>query len=198
METLKPINRLVESLSKLPSVGRKSAERMAFALLDMDEETINEFSEALLDVKKQISRCPECGLLIDEDGCPICNDSNRDRSKLLVVSYYKDVLAIEKSEGYNGLYHILNGEISISKGVSIESLNFSSLEERIKENHIEELIIATNPTLDGETTGLYIKKYFEEYPITITRLAYGLQMGGNLDYTDQITLQKALEGRRKI
>lgn len=197
MKPLKPIERLTESLAKLPSVGKKSAERMAYALLDKSDEDIQEFSAALLALKEQIRRCPKCGLLTDEDNCPICDDPNRDKTKLLVVSYYKDALAIENSEGYNGLYHILNGEISLNKGITVDNLNISSLEDRVKDG-VEEVIIATNPTIDGETTALYISKILHGCKANVTRLAYGLPMGGNLDYTDQITLQKALEGRHKI
>jgi len=197
MKPLKPINRLAESLAKLPSVGKKGAERMAYALLDKSEEDIKEFSDALLSLKAEIKRCPKCGLLIDSDNCPICDDPNRDNSKILVVSYYKDALAIENSEGYNGLYHILNGEISLNKGITVDNLNLSSLQERVNDS-VSEVIIATNPTIDGETTALYISKILHGCKANITRLAYGLPMGGNLDYTDQITLQKALEGRHKI
>ena len=197
MKPLKPINRLAESLAKLPSVGKKSAERMAYALLDKDEEELQEFSDALLSLKKEIKRCPKCGLLIDSDNCPICDDPSRDNSKILIVSYYKDALAIENSEGYNGLYHILNGEISLNKGITVDNLNLNSLVERVDDS-VNEVIIATNPTIDGETTALYISKILHGCKANITRLAYGLPMGGNLDYTDQITLQKALEGRHKI
>lgn len=197
MKELKPINRLTESLAKLPGVGKKSAERMAYSLLDKSEEDIQEFSNALLSLKQEIRRCPKCGLLTDGDNCPICDDPSRDNSKILVVSYYKDALAIENSEGYNGLYHILNGEISLGKGITVDNLNISSLTERVN-NGVEEVIIATNPTIDGETTALYISKILEGSKASVTRLAYGLPMGGNLDYADQITLQKALEGRHKI
>ena len=197
MKELKPINRLAESLAKLPGVGKKSAERMAYSLLDKSDEDIQEFSDALISLKRDIKVCPKCGLLTDGDSCPICDNPNRDKSKLLVVSQYKDALAIENSEGYNGLYHILGGEISLSKGMTIDNLNISSLIERVN-NGVEEIIIATNPTIDGETTALYISKILEGTKANITRLAYGLPMGGNLDYTDQITLQKALEGRHKI
>lgn len=197
MNSLKPINRLTDSLAKLPGVGRKSAERMAYALLDKSEEELQEFSSALLSLKESIKRCPKCGLLIDSDTCPICDDPNRDSSKILVVSYYKDALAIENTEGYNGLYHILNGEISLNKGITVDNLNISSLEERVN-NGVDEVIIATNPTIDGETTALYISKILQGSKANVTRLAYGLPMGGNLDYADQITLQKALEGRHKI
>ena len=197
MNQLKPINRLAESIAKLPGVGKKSAERMAYALLDKSDEDIQEFSDALLSLKREIKKCPKCGLLTDGESCPICDDPNRDKSKLLVVSQYKDALAIENSEGYNGLYHILGGEIALNKGITVDNLNIASLQDRVNDG-IEELIIATNPTIDGETTALYIRKILEGSKVNITRLAYGLPMGGNLDYADQITLQKALEGRHKI
>ena len=196
MKSLKPIDRLIESLAKLPSVGRKSAERMAYSLLEKSDEDIQEFSDALLNLKQSIKKCPKCGLLIDSDNCPICDDPNRDKTKILVVSHYKDALAIENSDSYNGLYHILNGEISLNKGITVDNLNISSLEERVNEG-VEEVIIATNPTIDGETTALYISKILNGSKANVTRLAYGLPMGGNLDYADQITLQKALEGRHK-
>ena len=197
MKPLKPINRLADSLAKLPSVGKKSAERMAYALLDKSDEDIQEFADALLALKQEVKKCPKCGLLIDSDTCPICDDPTRDNKKILVVSYYKDALAIENSEGYNGLYHVLNGEISLNKGITVDNLNISSLLDRVN-NGVEEIIIATNPTIDGETTALYISKLLNGSKVDITRLAYGLPMGGNLDYTDQLTLQKALEGRHKI
>lgn len=197
MKSLKPIDRLIESLAKLPSVGRKSAERMAYSLLEKSDEDIQEFSDALLSLKQSIKKCPKCGLLIDSDNCPICDDPNRDKTKILVVSHYKDALAIENSDSYNGLYHILNGEISLNKGITVDNLNISSLEERVNEG-VEEVIIATNPTIDGETTALYISKILNGSKANVTRLAYGLPMGGNLDYADQITLQKALEGRHKL
>ena len=197
MKSLKPIDRLIESLAKLPSVGRKSAERMAYSLLEKSDEDIQEFSDALLNLKKSIKKCPKCGLLIDSDNCPICDDPNRDKTKILVVSHYKDALAIENSDSYNGLYHILNGEISLNKGITVDNLNISSLEERVNDG-VEEVIIATNPTIDGETTALYISKILNGSKANVTRLAYGLPMGGNLDYADQITLQKALEGRHKL
>ena len=197
MKSLKPIDRLIESLAKLPSVGRKNAERMAYSLLEKSDEDIQEFSDALLNLKQSIKKCPKCGLLIDSDNCPICDDPNRDKTKILVVSHYKDALAIENSDSYNGLYHILNGEISLNKGITVDNLNISSLEERVNEG-VEEVIIATNPTIDGETTALYISKILNGSKANVTRLAYGLPMGGNLDYADQITLQKALEGRHKL
>lgn len=198
MTNLKALERLIESLSKLPSVGKKSAERMAYAILTMEDDDVLEFSEALRQVKEKIHVCPICGNYCEDEICNICSDSSRDKTKLMVVSYPKDVIAFESSEGYNGLYHVLNGVIAPSKGKGIEDLNFTSLINRINEGEIKEIIIATNPTVEGETTGLYISKKLEIYDLTITRLAYGLQMGGALDYTDSLTLLRALEGRRKL
>lgn len=197
MNKLKSIERLEDSLAKLPSVGKKSAERMAYAMLNMEDDDLNEFSSAIKDLKANIHKCPKCGMLI-EDRCEICEDDNRDHSLLMVVSYPKDVYSIEKSEGFNGIYHVLNGEISISNSDNIEELNIDSLVDRIKKEEIKEVILATNPTIDGETTALYLAKTLKDLNVNVTRLAYGLQMGGNLDYTDQLTLKKALEGRRKI
>ena len=198
MAYLKALERLIESLAKLPSVGKKSAERMAFAILNMDEDDVNEFSEALKNVKEKIHTCPICGNYSEDEICEICSDNSRDKSKLMIVSYPKDVIAFETAEGYKGLYHVLNGVIAPSRGKGIEDLNFTSLIKRIEEGEIKEIIIATNPTIEGETTGLYIAKKLENYDIEITRLAYGLQMGGALDYTDSLTLVRALEGRRKL
>ena len=198
MKSLKSIERLIDSLTKLPSVGRKSAERMVYSLLNMPKEDIEEFAHALLGLKIQIHQCPKCGMLIDEDTCPICDDPNRNKETILVVSNPKDVFALENSKSYNGLYHVLNGEISVSKGKMADELNINSLIERVNNTGIKEVILATNPTIDGETTALYISKLLSPSGVKITRLAYGLQMGGNLDYTDQLTLQKAIEGRREI
>lgn len=197
MEKLEPLTRLEDSLAKLPSVGRKSAERMAFAMLEMSDDDLNEFATAIKELKSNIHICPRCGMLTNEEYCEICLDDSRDNTTLMVVSYPKDVISIEKSRGFNGLYHVLNGEICLSKGKDASNLNIDSLIERISSNNIKEVIMATNPTIDGETTALYITKLLEPYNINVTRLAYGLQMGGNIDYTDQLTLLKALEGRRK-
>lgn len=198
MDKLAPLSRLEDSFSKLPSVGRKSAERMAFAMLEMDDEDINEFIEAIKGLKQDIHFCPECGMLTAGEKCEICSDPNRDIGLLMVVSYPKDVLSLEKSNGYNGLYHVLNGELCLAKGKDVSSLNITSLIERVAKGNIKEVIMATNPTVDGETTALYITKLLEPYNVNVTRLAYGLQMGGNIDYTDQLTLLKAFEGRRKL
>ena len=195
---LKALVRLQESLAKLPSIGKKSAERMAFAMLEMEDEDLNEFSDAIRDLKIKIHQCPICGNITEEDECYICKDDSRDRETILVVSSPKDVIAFENADGYHGLYHVLGGTISISKGKGIEDLNIASLLERVERDNIKEVIIATNPTVDGETTALYLAKLLENNGVNVTRLAYGLPMGGNLDYADALTLAKAIEGRRKI
>lgn len=198
MEKLKALIRLEESLAKLPSVGRRSAERMAYAMLNMEDDDLAEFSDAIICLKKSIHVCPICGFLTDEENCVICNDKDRDQDVLMIVSYPKDVIAFENAESYRGQYHVLNGVISLSKGGTVEDLNINSLMERIEKNDFKEVIIATNPTIEGETTALYIAKLIGNKVPTVTRLAYGLQMGGNLDYTDSLTLSKAVEGRRKL
>ena len=198
MEKLKALTRLEESLVKLPSVGRRSAERMAYALLSMDEEDLNEFSDALKNLKQSIHVCPICGFLTDSEQCEICEDQEREKDILMVVSYPKDVIAFENAETYHGLYHVLNGAISLGKGGGIENLNIDSLIERVNKSHFKEVIVATNPTIEGEATALYIAKLLEDKVDNVTRLAYGLQMGGNLEFTDSLTLSKAIEGRRKL
>lgn len=198
MENLKSLEALQEQLSKLPGVGKKSAERMAYALLDFPDEELKDIAKAIGSLKEKIHFCPVCGMISDIDGCYICDDSTRDQTSLMIVSYPKDVMSLEKSGAYNGLYHVLNGEISLSKGLDVSNLNLESLFKRLDEGNIKEIILATNPTIDGETTSGYLNKLLEKYEIKVTRLAYGLQMGGNLDYVDPLTLSKALEGRHKI
>ena len=198
MKTLKSLERLQESLAKLPSVGKRSAERMAFAMLEMDDEDLNEFADAIKELKNKIHFCKICGNITEDDVCEVCSDSDRDRSLLMVVSTPKDVIAFENTDGYKGLYHVLGGTISLSKGKGIEDLNIDSLLKRVDEGEIKEIIIATNPTVDGETTALYLAKLLQDKPVSVTRLAYGLPMGGHLDYADALTLEKAIEGRRKI
>ena len=198
MEKLKALERLEESLSKLPSVGKKSAERLAFAMLDMEDDDLQEFAEAIKDLKSSIHTCPICGNLTEDDICSICSDDSKDKSTIMVVSTPKDVLALEKAEDYNGLYHVLGGTISLSKGKGIESLNIAGLMKRLEGGNVKEVILATNPTVDGETTALYLAKIIEPLNITVSRIAYGLPMGGNLDYTDSLTISKAIQGRRKI
>ncbi|MFA5282989.1 MAG: recombination mediator RecR [Bacilli bacterium] len=198
MKELKSLERLIDSLAKLPSVGRKSAERMAYALLDMPEEDIKEFSDSLLGIKIHIKKCPVCGIYTEDDICEICKDSSRDDESLLVVSSTKDVVAFEKMGKYHGKYHVLGGVLSATQGVSVDNLNIDSLIKRTERANTKEVILATNPTIEGETTALYIAKLLEDKNIVVSRLAYGLPMGGHLDYADSLTLNRALEGRRKV
>ena len=198
MKKLKSLERLEESFNKLPSIGRKSAERLAYSIIEMSDDDVKEFSDALQSLKSKVHICPICGNITEDDICEICKDEDRNQAQIMVVSYPKDLIAFENSEGYKGLYHVLNGVISVSKGKGIDDLNISSLIERVKNNAIKEVIIATNPTIEGEATGIYLSKLLSPYVESVTRLAYGLQMGGNLDYTDSLTRSKALEGRTKI
>ena len=198
MEKLKALVRLEESLAKLPSIGRRSAERIAYAMLNMEDEDLLEFSDAVKSLKQSIHVCPICGFLTEDEECEICSNKERDQNTLMIVSYPKDVIAFEGAETYQGLYHVLNGVISINKGSSVEDLNIGSLLDRVSNHHFNEVIIATNPTIEGEATALYIAKLIEGKVDVVTRLAYGLQMGGNLEYTDSLTLSKAVEGRRKL
>ena len=198
MNELNTISKLIDSLRRLPGVGLKSAERMAYQILDMKEEYIDQFIDAMSGVKQKISKCPICGSYTEDDICPFCSDIDRDSSSLVIVSYFKDALAFEKLKSYHGLYHILNGSLSPTKGIGINDINFASLISRIKEGEIKEVILATNPTIEGETTALYIEKMLEQYNITISRLAYGLPMGAQLDYADELTLTRAFEGRKIV
>lgn len=199
MEELKALQKLTDCLAKLPSIGHKTAERLAYGMLDMDDEELNVFADAIKNLKPSIHRCPTCGMLCEKEKCSICLDDDRDEETLMVVSYPKDVIAFEKSRSFNGRYHVLNGVISIRNGTSFEDLNTETLFSRLDEGKIKEVIIATNPNVDGETTAIYLAKKMEKYHhIKVTRLAYGMQMGGALDYTDSLTLGKAIEGRQRI
>lgn len=194
MEQFETINKLINSLRKLPGVGVKSAERMAYQILDMKKESLNEIIEAFNSVSN-ISLCPICGSYMEHDICPFCNDLQRDNDTLIVVSYFKDALAIEKLKKYHGLYHILNGSLNPAKGIGVNDINIESLTKRLSSQEIKEIILATDPTIEGETTALFLSKLLSNYPVIISRLAYGLPMGGQLDYCDDLTLTKAIEGR---
>ncbi|MCH5172317.1 MAG: recombination protein RecR [Erysipelotrichales bacterium] len=198
MEKLKSFDKLVEQFKKLPSVGTKSAERMAYSILNWNEEDIKEFANALQDVKNKIHKCPVCGIFTEHEKCEVCSSSSRDTTKLMVVCNQKDALAFENAEAFDGLYHVLGGVLSIQNGVSYEDLAIDSLLERVQNDNIKEIILATEPTIDGETTAQFIAKLLEKYNVSISRLGYGLPMGGHLDYADALTLSKSLEGRTKL
>lgn len=185
---------LIQAYSKLPGVGRKTAERYAFTTLNWDEEWINEFITSLSSIKDGIKRCKVCGNLSEGDKCEFCMNDKRNHNVICVVQSPKDIAAIESMQEYNGVYHVLNGLINIQKGILPENINIQSLVNRINDD-IEEVIIATDPTVEGETTALYITKLLDGRT-KVTRLAHGIPMGGHLDYTDAHTLLKAFEGRK--
>lgn len=198
MKKLKSVEALTDSFSRLPGVGYKSAEKMAYSILEMSDENVKKFAESLQNVKNSVHKCPVCGAYTESEKCDICSDENRDLTKIIVVSYPKDIIVFENLNSYNGTYHVLGGVLSAINGVGIDDLNVSSLLKRIDENNVKEVIIATNPTTEGETTAFYIAKLLESKNISITRLAYGLPIGGHLEYADSLTLERALEGRKKI
>ncbi|MBR2788390.1 MAG: recombination protein RecR [Erysipelotrichaceae bacterium] len=187
---------LIALFEKLPGVGNKTAQRYAFALLEKDSETIDGILETLRKIKG-IRKCRTCGFLSDEDECLFCKDKTRNRSQIMVVAYPQDVVAIEKTGSYKGMYHVLNGLVSSSKGVFPEDINIDTLLKRINEE-TKEVIIATSPTMDGEMTALYLDKILKDRQILVTRLAHGLPMGASLDYADDLTLIKAMDNRRRI
>ena len=198
MKELKSINRLIDSFAKLPGVGYKSAEKMAYAVLNMKKEDAEEFSKALSNVHNVVHKCPICGSYTEEEMCEICSDNERNHRQIIVVSNSKDVLAFESLNTFNGVYHVLNGVISSVNGVGPENLRINELLERVKNDNVEEVIIATNPTMEGEVTAMYLAHVLENEKVVVTRLAYGLPMGGHLEYADALTLNKALEGRKKF
>lgn len=193
----KKFEALVEAYRRLPGVGLKTAERYAFQTLEWDEETIDTFMNSLSEVKTGLKKCSICGNLAENDECDICKDYSRNNNVICVVQSAKDVIAMEKTKEYSGVYHVLNGVISTSKGILPDDININSLLERINDE-TSEIIIATNPTVEGETTALYLSKLLDKYPVTVTRIAHGLPMGGHLDYADELTLIKAIEGRKKM
>ena len=192
----KSFDNLISIFEKLPGVGNKTAQRYAFSLLEKNEDEVNEIVQNILNIKN-IKKCKTCGFLTDEDECLICKDTSRDKTTIMVVAYPQDVVAIEKTGSYKGLYHVLNGLISSTKGVYPEDIDIAPLLKRIS-NITREIIVATSPTLDGEMTALYLDKVLKEKGVLVTRLAHGLPMGSSLDYADDLTLIKALDNRRTI
>lgn len=189
---------LIEQFKHLPGVGQKTAERYALAMIDQDSEDVKMFAQALIDVKNNLRRCSVCGNLTENDKCDICLDTSRDTNTIFVVQSSKDVIAMEKTNEFHGVYHVLNGLISTSKGIMPEDLEIDSLIKRAKDAH--EIILATNTTMDGETTAMYLDKLLKhECPdVLVTRIAHGLPSGGMLDYADEMTLAHALTDRRKM
>jgi recombination protein RecR len=193
----KSLQNAIDQLRKLPGVGQKTAERYAMTLLNQSEDEIKQFAEAIVNAKINLHPCPICGNLAEKDQCDICLDAKRDRSTICVVQDIRDVAAIERSHEYKGLYHVLRGAISTQKGILPEDINLETLMPRLGDT-VKEVIIATNPTLDGETTALYLAKRLESYPCVVSRLAHGIPMGGHVEYADELTLIKAMEGRKRM
>ncbi|WP_311487477.1 recombination mediator RecR [uncultured Helcococcus sp.] len=192
------IEELIENLRKLPSVGRKSAQRMALHVVNMDKNNIESIIKAFQDVKDKIKKCQICGNFTEDSICQICKDSNRDKSTICVVEDVTNLITIEKSNSFNGTYHVLNGLINPGAAISNDTSDIDRLVDRIKNEDIKELIFAISPTLEGETTMLFIRELVKNKDIKITRIASGIPIGGNLEYFDELTLSKALEDRRDL
>jgi len=193
-----PISKLIDSFTKLPGIGPKTAVRLAFFVLNMKEEDVLDFAKALANAKRELTHCSICGNITDTDPCSICQDDSRDRSLICVVQDPKDVIAMEKMKEFNGKYHVLHGAISPMDGIGPEDINVPALLNRLKDEEVQELILATNPNVEGEATAMYISRLVKPSGIKTTRIAHGLPMGGDLEYADEVTLSKALEGRREV
>lgn len=192
------IEKLIESFEKLPSIGHKTAIRLAFHMLDMTDEEITEFTTSITDAKKKLKYCSTCFNISDTDPCPICSNPKRDQSTICVVEDVRDIMAMERTHEYKGVYHVLHGTISPMNGIGPDEIKIKELLNRIRNNDIKEVIIATNPRVEGEATSIYISKLIKAFNIKVTRIAHGIPVGGDLEYTDEITLMKAMEGRREI
>ena len=194
----KPLNKLINELSKLPGIGGKTAQRLAFHILSMDDKSAAELAGSITDAKKSMTYCSVCGNLTDTDPCVICSDESRDRSIICVVESPKDVVAMEKIREYRGYYHVLHGAISPMDGVGPDDINLKSLIVRLQNEEVKELVIATNPNIEGEATAMYIARLIKPSGIRVTRIAHGIPVGGDLEYADEVTLLKAMGGRREL
>ena len=192
------IEKLIESFEKLPSIGSKTAVRLAFYILNASKEETDEFINSIQNAKKNLKFCSKCFNISDTDPCEICKDPKRDQSKICVVEDVKDVVAIEKIHEYKGLYHVLHGTISPMDGIGPEDIKIKELLARLMDGTVKEVILATNPKVEGEATAMYIAKLIKPMGIKTTRLAHGIPVGGDLEYTDEFTLGKALEGRTEL
>lgn len=192
------IEKLIEAFQKLPSIGEKSAVRLAFYILNSSEDETNKFIKSIQDAKKNLKFCSKCFNISDTDPCPICSNPARDQTKICVVEDVKDVVAMEKTHEYRGLYHVLHGSISPMNNISAGDIKIKELLQRLSDDKIKEVILATNPTVEGEATAMYISRLIKPLGISVTRIAHGIPVGGDLEYTDEITLIKALEGRREM
>lgn len=197
-EYIEALQHLAEQFGRLQGVGKKTAFRMAFSVLELDADQAEEFANAIIEAKQRIHECPICGNLTDKELCSICEDEGRDRSIICVVEDVKAVMSIEKVREYKGVYHVLGGVISPINGITPDKIRFAELLARINKDGAEEVIVATNPTPDGEVTAMYISKYLKPLGIKVTRLAYGIPVGSELEYADEVTLGRAIEGRQDV
>lgn len=193
-----PIANLIEQFSKLPGVGRKTAQRLAFFVLEMEDLEADKLSKAITNAKEKIKFCSICCNLTDEDPCHLCTNDTRDKSIICVVEGAKDIIAMERSRDYKGEYHVLHGVISPMDNIGPSDIKVKELLNRLVDGVVEEIIIATNPTVEGEATALYLSKLIKPLQVKVTRIAHGIPVGGDLDYFDEVTLSKAMENRREI
>ena len=198
MQYTKPLARLIEYFQKLPSIGPKSAQRMAFQILKMPKEEVEKFAGALIEAKETIKYCDVCFNISATNPCEICSNTSRDKSTICVVCEAKDLIAIEKTNEYKGVYHVLQGLISPLDGIGPEDLRMKELVQRVAQNDVKEIILALNPSVEGEATSMYLSKLLKPFNIKITRIAFGLPVGSDIEYADEITLAKAIEGRHEI
>lgn len=192
----KPITKLIEEFSKLPGIGRKSAQRLAFHILDMKGNEVVDLAKAIVEAKKLTHHCHTCGNITESDVCGICSNEKRDSKTICVVEDVRDIAAMERTKEYNGLYHVLHGTIAPLDGIGPDDINIKNLIKRLN-NDINEVILATNPTIEGEATAVYISRLIKPMGIKVTRIAHGIPIGGDIEYADEITLVRAMEGRRE-
>jgi recombination protein RecR len=193
-----PLEKLVEQFEALPGIGHKTAQRLAFFVISQSEDKAAAFADAILDAKRSIHTCKTCCNLTEDELCPICSDPKRDSSVVCVVTDPKDLIAIERTREYNGLYHVLHGVISPLNNIGPDQLKINELLVRVKSGDIKEVIMATNPVPEGDTTAMFLSRLLEPFEVKVTRLAYGIPVGGHLEFSDQVTLTRALEGRRPM
>jgi recombination protein RecR len=193
-----PIARLIQSFTRLPGIGPKTASRLAFHVITMKEDDVIDFAKALVSVKRNLHYCSICCNITDTDPCRICQDKTRDPSIICVVQDHKDVVALERTKEFNGYYHVLQGAISPMEGIGPDDIRLKELLNRLTDERVSELILATNANIEGEATSMYVSRLIRHFDIKVTRIAHGLPVGGDLEYADEVTLSKALEGRREL
>lgn len=193
-----PIAKLIDGFMKLPGIGPKTAARLAFFVLSMKEDDVLDIAKALVNAKRNLFYCSVCQNITDVDPCRICSDTSRDKSVICVVQEPKDLIAMEKTREFTGYYHVLHGAISPMEGIGPEDIRIAELLRRLESEEVQELILATNPNIEGEATAMYISRLVKPFGIRVTRIAHGLPVGGDLEYADEVTISKALEGRREL